>query len=419
MFVARLFGSGSTLDAFYIALLLCSGTINIFGGSIGASLIPVYLEVKHHGGREAAKRLFGSIFALTTLLFVAFGIVLVLFSAPLITVLGSGFDAATRLLTSRLFLVLAPGIVLTGIPLTWIAILNAENHFAVPSSVRAVSPAVCIAILYLWPKESGIYSLAAGTLLGAMTEFVILAYALRQQGFSLIPRWYGFDADVRRVLRQFTPGITCSVWSSGAGIVDQSMAAALPSGSVASLNYGCSIVGTVLGVIGEALGTTMLPAFSRLVAERTWADVRRLLRNYVWLAFVTGTGAMLVLIALSHRLTALLYQRGAFSAANADLVGRIQIVFALQIPASLVSVIVLRLLAAMQRTWVRSIGGIGNLVLDVGLNYWFIRSMGVAGIALSTSLVVTISTIYLGFALRRELRLAERVSPRVAGVASA
>jgi putative peptidoglycan lipid II flippase len=408
MLIARAFGSGSSLDAFYIALLVPTVMINVVSGSIGAAFMPVYLDARRRGGAEAAKRLYDSVFAAVTFLIAACGVTLMLFSRQLFAILSPGFDEATRALATRLFLVLAPALVLSGIPAIWTAVLNAEGRFTVPALSRSISPLAYIVALVLLSREWGIYSLAAGTFAGAVAEVAVLAGALRRQGFSLTPRWHGLDADFRSVARQFIPGVTCGFWSSGAGLVDQSMASALPSGSVASLNYGSGLVGSAICVAGETFGTAMLPSFSRLVAAGAWADVRRVLKTYLCLAFAIGASGMLALIVLSRPLTALLYQHGAFSAADTDVVAGIQIALALQLPAILMAVVILRLLAAMQRTWVRSAGGIGNLVLNILFNYWLMRWFGVAGIALSTSLVCILSTAFLGWYLRRELKAAEK-----------
>lgn len=417
--IARAFGSGSSLDAFYIALLVPTAMINVVSGSISGAFMPVYVDARRRGGPEAAKRVYDSVFAAVAFLFAACGVTLILFSRPLFAILSPSFDGATRALTARLFLVLVPAIILSGIPATWTAVLNAEGRFTLPALSRSISPLACVAALLLLPREWGIYALAAGTLAGAALEAAVLASALRRHGFSLTPRWHGLDADLRSVARQFIPGVTCSFWSSGAGLVDQSMASALPSGSVASLNYGSSLVSAAIGVMGDAFGTAMLPSFSRLVAAGTWADVRRVLKTYLWLAFAIGMAGMLALIALSRPLTALLFQHGAFSAANTDVVAGIQIALALELPAILMAVVILRLLAAMQLTWVRSAGGIGNLLLDIVFNYWLIRWFGVAGIALSTSLVCILSTAFLGWFLRRELNAAEEKVLRAGSMAPA
>lgn len=412
MMIARAFGPGGTLDAFYIALLLPTGLMALMSGSISSAFVPVYVDAKRNRGAEAAKRLYDSMFAVITVLLLAGGVLLLLFSKPLFAILSPGFDGSARALAMQLFVILAPATLLGCIPAVWTAVLNAEGRFTMPALSRLISPLSCVASLLLIPRGWGIYSLAAGTLAGAAGEVGFLACELRRRGFKLTPRWHGLDDDMRSVVRQFVPGVTCSVWSSGSGLVDQSMASTLPSGSIATLNFGSGLVGSAIGVMADALGIAMLPSFSRLVAAGAWADVRRVLRTYVWLALAAGASSMAALIALSQPLTAMLYQRGAFTAANTEAVSRIQIALALQIPAALAAVVILRLLAAMQRTWVRSIGGAGNLVLNFLFNYWLMGRFGVSGIALSTSLVCILSTIFLGLFLVRELNAVEKKTMR-------
>jgi putative peptidoglycan lipid II flippase len=412
MMIARVFGPGSALDAFYIALLFPTGLMNMVCGSISSAFVPVYLDAKRNRGDEAAKRLYDSMFAVVTTLFLIGGGLLLVFSKPLFAVLSPSFNGSARALAMQLFVILAPATLLGCIPAVWTAVLNAEGRFTMPALSRLIAPLSCVAALLLAPRDWGIYSLAAGTMAGAVGEVGFLAFDLRRRGFKLTPRWHGLDGDMRSVVRQFVPGVTCSVWSSGSGLVDQSMASTLPSGSVASLNFGSGLVGSAIGVIADALGIVMLPSFSRLVAAGAWADVRRVLRTYVWLALAAGASVMAVLIALSRPVIGMLYQRGAFSAADTEAVSRIQIALALQIPAALAAVVILRLLAAMQRTWVRSLGGAANLVLNFFLNYWLMGRFGVSGIALSTSLVCILSTIFLGLFLRRELNAMERKTVR-------
>jgi putative peptidoglycan lipid II flippase len=213
--------------------------------------------------------------------------------------------------------------------------------------------------------------------------------------------------DLRNVIQQFIPGLAGGLWSSSSAVVDQSMAAALPMGSVAALNYGWSISSAVLGVVAQALAIAVLPSFSRLVAVRQWGAVRGFLRTYTWLSLGLGLAATVMLTAFARPLIALLFERGAFTPSDTATVANIQIAFAVQLPAYLASTVMVRLLAALKRNWVRTVGGLGNLILNIVLNYYLMQRFGIIGIALSTSFVCILSSTYLAFMVRRELASAE------------
>src|SRR3546814_18039904 len=82
---------------------------------------------------------------------------------------------------------------------------------------------------------------------------------------------------------------------SGTWAIYQAMAAALPPGSVASLNYGNKLVAFMLGISATALATATLPYFSKYVAAGDWTTVRRtLLQLTAWI----GAGSIPIVALL-------------------------------------------------------------------------------------------------------------------------
>jgi Na+-driven multidrug efflux pump len=77
--------------------------------------------------------------------------------------------------------------------------------------------------------------------------------------------------------------------------------------------------------------------------------------------------------------------------------------YAIQIPFVVVSRVFYRFIIAMRRSDLALYCGILNLVLDIGLNLVLMRWLGVAGIALATSLWAISTFIFLGYWTRRLL----------------
>ena len=100
----------------------------------------------------------------------------------------------------------------------------------------------------------------------------------------------------------------------------------------------------------------------------------------------------------------LLYQRGAFTPADTELVSRVQICYLIQIPFYLLGLLFVKFLSAVRRNdLLMFIAGI-NLILDVILNLVFMRFWDVAGIALSTSVVYICSLLLLMVCSLKALR---------------
>jgi putative peptidoglycan lipid II flippase len=84
-------------------------------------------------------------------------------------------------------------------------------------------------------------------------------------------------------------------------------------------------------------------------------------------------------------------------------VARVQALFALQIPFYVLGIIGVRLLSATGGNRLLMWISIGNFVTNIVGNYVFMQFWGVAGIALSTSLVYVVSSVVIYAGVRRRI----------------
>jgi putative peptidoglycan lipid II flippase len=410
--VAYRFGTGDAVDAFLIAFLVPSLVVNVVAGSLTAAFTPVYIQVRETQGVSAARRLFGSASAGSAVVALAVTSLLLALIPFGLRYLSDGFSPEKLGLTRSLFFLLLPIVVLNAVVTLWSAALNAEDRFASVALAPACVPILGLALVLLAGRTWGIYSLALGTVFGFLAQCSVLAIALHRQGIHLVPRWTGMTPELRRVVSQYVPMVAGAVLTSSSWAIGQAMAAMLPAGSVASLNYGNKVVAMISEVGSMALATAVLPYFSVMVARRDWTGIRRTIRVYVRLIVLAAVPATVILILLSRMIVRLLFERGAFTGADTSLVARIQDLYLLQVPFVMVGMLFVRLASSLQRNQILLIGAAITLPLNVTLNLILMRRLGVAGIALSTSLVFLVSCCYLVLSLRRALSIVERRYPQ-------
>ena len=183
------------------------------------------------------------------------------------------------------------------------------------------------------------------------------------------------------------------------------MAAMLEPGSVAALNYARKVVSLFIVVGATPLSTAALPYFSQMVAMQDWSGCRQTLKIYSRSIVLVTVPITLGLVAFSHPLIKILFQRGAFTAVDTNIVSRVQAFLSLQIPFYMLASLGVRLVSALKRNSVLMVIAGVNMVLNIIFNLILMRYAGVAGIALSTSFVYLISCalIYasIGMSLRR------------------
>ncbi|MCF8143856.1 MAG: murein biosynthesis integral membrane protein MurJ [Deltaproteobacteria bacterium] len=402
--IAGRFGTGDALDAFLIAFLAPSFAINVAAGSFSAALIPTFVEVREREGQDAAQRLFSSVMVLSIFLILAISGILAAFSPTIIRIIGSGFSPEKQALTRSLFFIALPLLIISGLAAIWASILNAQERFALAAIAPVITPVAAVIAILLLGRVWGIYALAVGTVGGGLFEAVLLGRGLRRRGFYLLPRWHGLTPAVKQVARQYAPMAAGALLMSGTEVIDQSMAAMLGPGSVSALSYGNKVVSLIIGIGSLSLSTAIFPHFSRMVAANDWTGIRTTVKTYARLIILTTVPMTLFLVYLSHPIIALLFERGAFTAGDAHLVGRVQALYLLQAPFYFLGIMGVRLLSALKKNHVLMGISAANLLTNIVGNYVFMHFWGLPGISLSTSVVYFISMILIYLSLRSGLR---------------
>ncbi|MBZ5523432.1 MAG: polysaccharide biosynthesis C-terminal domain-containing protein [Acidobacteriia bacterium] len=395
LIVARAFGRSDALDAFLIAFLLPSFVVGIAMSSLASALVPTFVETRQNKGLEASQNLLSSTLIIVMLALIVIALFLGLLAPYYLPYLGSSFPAAKLRLTRELLYLLLPFVIFNGIATCAATILNAEEKFAIPSLAPLITALLTILFIEIGAGRWGVFALCAGVVGGSFLEAALLIQALRSRGIRLRLRWNGFEPGVRRVLGQYTHMLAAAILMGGTSVVDQSMAAMLPGGSVAALGYANRIVSVAMGVGAGALSTAVLPYFSSMVAQNDWNGCRHTLKRYSIMVSSIAVPLTLCLMVFSKPLVRLLYQRGAFTSADTELVSWVQICYAIQIPFFVLGTLFVRFLSSVQRSHVLLYSAGINLVLDIVLNIILMRRWGVAGIALSTSIFFIVSFLFV------------------------
>lgn len=399
VFVASQFGTQDAIDAYLIAFVIPSYVINVIAGSLSPAFIPTFIKIRELEGRPSAQRLLSSMVFWNLFVLTVCCLVFGLFFSDSMYFLASAFSAEKLDLTQRLFYALLPMIVITGLSTLFTSAINANERFAWAATIPIATPLLTIAALALFARQIGIYALVAGSLIGGLLELALLAASLKRQGYSPVPKFFDFGGHVPAVFKQYWPMMTAGILMGSTTFINQVMAASLPGGSVAALNYGNKLVALVLGLSSVALSTAVLPHFSKMVAVNDWDGLWHTLKTFTRLILLATIPVVVFIIIFSEQVTSLLFQRGAFSAEDTKLVATVQIFYFLQIPVFSVGIIGVRLLSAMQRNAVFVKINLVNLILCVSGNYLLIKEMGVAGIALSNSIMYLFSTCAIFYSI--------------------
>ena len=155
------------------------------------------------------------------------------------------------------------------------------------------------------------------------------------------------------------------------------------------------MVTVVLGLTAASIGTAAFPYFSKQVADKDWGTLRQMLTDYLRWIFAITVPISLLIYVFSEQIVRLLYERGAFLPEDTYLVARVQSFLIFQIPFYISGILVVRVISSLQANQILMWGSGVNLLLKIIMNYLFMGWLGVAGIALSTSVMFFVSFIFV------------------------
>jgi putative peptidoglycan lipid II flippase len=356
--IAAAFGVGAAYDAYNYAYVL-PGFLLILLGGINGPFHSAMVSVLARRPREEGAHVLAAINTIVGAGLIAVTVVLIVAADPLITLVGPALDAQRHDNAVEQLRWMAPMALFAGLIGLGFGALNAADVFWLPSVSPLLSSVAVIAGIGLlwWNLGAGILDpkfmvlggvvLAASTTVGAVLQWLIQLPALAKEGLNKLQLvWDWQDEGVREVLQVMGPATLSSGMLQINVFVSLFFASGLPA-AAAGLGYANLLVQTPLGLLSNALLVPLLPVYARLTAPADRPELIGRIRQGLMLSNASMLPLGAVMISLAVPIVALIYERGAFDTAAADLVGRLLMAYGLGMPAYLARDVLVRVFYAL------------------------------------------------------------------------
>jgi len=402
---AAVLGAGPAADAFIIAFRLPNIFRTLFAeGAFNAAFVPLYALQLHHGGAQAGKAFAERVLAVLLVSLIIFCAVAMFFMPWLMHVLAPGFadEPAKFELAVELTRLTFPYLVFISLASLQGAVLNAHNRFGPPAATPIVLNLILIASL-IGPARAfdPAHAQAWAVTVAGVAQFLWLAYSLKQSGLSLALPRPRLTPEVRQLFRLMGPAVVGSGAMQINVLVDTMLCTLLPTGSVSYLFYADRLNQLPLGVIGIAIGTALLPLLTRLVAQGNQAEANASQNRAIEFAFFLTMPAAAAFIAVPDALVSTLFQRGAFTAADAQATAMALAAFALGLPAYVAIKCLTPGFHARRDTRTPVRIAMLSMLVNFVLNLALMIPLQHVGLALATALAAWLNAGQLAFVLHR------------------
>lgn len=406
MAVAHFFGANAITDAFFLAYkipFLLSLTV---GGALTATFIPVFTQRMVTGRRDEAWRLAVSMTNAVALVLVGLTAALMLLAPWVVPLYGPGFKPSTMGLAVTLFRILMPGVVFAGLAGLATGVLNSLKGFSVPAFSASVGALVAIAFMALLSGSWGVTSLAVGTTAGAAATLLVLVPQLRSKGMRYTPRIDWRMPGMTQVGLMVWPILIGSAVGKVSIFVDQVLGSLLGEGSISALNYSEKLFQLPLGLFVAGITIPIFPLLSEHVAagrsDRVNATLGFALRLIAFVLIPAGVG----LIVLRVPIVALLFQNGGkFTADDTARTAWALLMYSIGLYSYAGRDTLTRVFYAYHDTRTPVIISVVAVVINIACSYVLMQFIGVGGLALGTTIALTVNYVVLVQLMRRRFGL--------------
>lgn len=406
--IAWFFGAGFSSDAFFVAFRVPNLLRRLFAeGSLSIAFIPVFTGYLVNKGKDEAFRLAMSAVRLLSVLLIVATVIGILLSPFIIRIIAPGFaDSPEKLsLTVTLTRIMFPYIFFIGMVAICMGILNVLGHFAAPALAPLfLNIAMICSLLFISPHMTDpVMGLAIGVIIGGVLQLAFQLPFLIKKGFYFWQRAKIYHPGLKRVGILMLPAVFGSAVYQINILIGTILASLLPEGSVSYLYYADRLVQFPLGIFAIATATAVMPSLSRQAAAKDFEAVKDTFSYAMKLVFFITIPSMVGLIILREPIVALLFERGAFDAMDAQLTAYALLCYGVGLWAFSAVRIVVSTFYALQDTKTPMRIAVVSIFANTLLGIILMGPLAHGGIALATSVASMLNFWLLIRALRIKL----------------
>ncbi len=388
--IAARFGASSELDAFYAALVVPNTLVTILIGSLSSIFLPIFVEQRTQRGEREAWRLTETLVGTFGLVLLVISVLAFVSAEPLLRLTAPGLTPATRALAVRVLRILLPMLLLGGLASIAASMLNAYRRFTAPTAANVGRSLVYL--LALWPLTLvwSVSGLATAMVLSHVTALVIVLVALRPWRFAFRPRLDLSSPTYRRLVSLWLALLLSTFISRLYPVLDRYYASQLPAGSISYLAYVTSINGFVLSLFSASMAKVIFPTMAEDIAAGNSQRAIKSMAQTIRLSAFILVPAVIGLLTLREPIIALLLERGAFDATDTTMTAWALLFSVGLLFGPVVANVTSKMLYALKAThfifWLNAL----RIPIYIGLCELLVGPLGILGIALAGSIIVTL-----------------------------
>ncbi len=400
---AQILGTSLLMDAFVVAFRLPNLFRALFAeGAFHSVFVPLFSRSLEAKGPEYARRLAGKILSFFALFLLIIVILVEIFMPQVITILAGGMGVDKQLAVT-LGRILFPYMLIIALVSSGAAMMNSLHHFVVAALLPIILNMGMVAGLVFFRDmfETPAHAYSYAVIASGFIQLCWISYFCYRAG--IFPKFLPltFSDELRQFFIRLVPGVTAAGVYQINALLSTRLASAT-EGANSWLYYADRIYQLPLGVIGIAASTALLPMISQKLESKDEKGALKTQNKALEITLILAFPSVALLFALGAEATSILFEHGAFKAADTLKVAQAITAYALGLPAAMI----IRILSAgffgRGNTKTPFYSAVFAVILFIGFNFLFLQFWAShVSIALSSSLSIWGQALLLMFLLKK------------------
>ncbi len=413
--IARFLGASMMADAFFVALRFPNLFRSLFAeGNLNVAFVPLLSGELHTKGEKHAIQFARAAFSFLFYVLLIFTVVVELLMPHLMFLLAPGFETipGKLALTTTLSRITFPFLLFVSLVSLLAGVLNATGRFWAAAFTPTILNLTMIAALFVLTPfvdspYAPAYALSIGVVIAGVIELLFLLYHVRKAGllFGLIgpvKAVFHLSEGVKTLLKKMAPGVLGSGVYQINLFLDTLFVSFVGAGAISWLNYAHHLFQLPIGIIGTAVGTALLPVLSKHIKANEPELATQNLNRGLEISLAMSLSSMIGLMLLAEPIIRVLFERGAFTASDSLHTTHALMIFAIGLPAYMLTKTVSPFFYARGDTITPVKIAIVGVVLNAILAITLMQFWGYLGIALATGLSVWVNAGQYLFRLKKQ-----------------
>ncbi len=426
--IADLFGASPYVSAFVAAARVPTMIYDLLiGGLLSSALVPVFSDYASPQKRQELWHIFSIVVSLAVVVLSFIVILLELLAPQVAWLLGSGFDAQLRAVTTKMIRIILPAVLFFGLSGMVTGLLYTLKRFTYPAFGAAIYNAGIITAALLLADKVNIYSLALGILLGALLQLAIQLPDLRDVRF-----YFSLNLShpaLRRIAGLYLPIVLGLVVSQIGIIIDSNLASRTGEESIAWMDYATRLIQFPIGMVSAAVSLAILPTLSQYGSAASdeqastsnpqypisnvqpptsnlqppTSNFQRTLALGLKMVLVAIIPATIGLFVLAAPIVALLFQHGNFDAYDTAQTAMALRYYLLGLTFAAIDLPLVFAFYARKDTLTPALVGVLGVVVYLIVALSLIRPLGMIGLILANSTQLTVHALTMLALIQRRM----------------